>query len=210
MTPPGRYVQATPQHVADAIQVALRDIVALPAVLSVQLIRARPTTNTDCSMPKYPSLAPLVVTICGKCTYSLSTAVLATHGEQYHPRYFVLSRSADDTWRYAPYGTSGTLLSVDAALGTLNPDPDHSFATALVYRLCAPAAAVPTKRPSLRAGASKRRVNHRSTNRSRAQQRVATVAAASAQPPADALAPARSHWYAWHLVPPPYGFHRAV
>ena len=68
-------------HVADAIQVALRDIVTLPAVLSVQLIRARPAISTGRSMPKYPPSTPLMVNTRGTRTYSLSMAVLATHGE---------------------------------------------------------------------------------------------------------------------------------
>ena len=81
-------------HVVDAIQAALRDIVALPAVLSVQRIRARPTTSTDRSMPKYPSSVPMMVTTRGTRTYSLSVVVLATRGEQYHPWYSILSLSA--------------------------------------------------------------------------------------------------------------------
>ena len=170
-------------HVADAIQVALRDIVALPAVLSVQLIRARPTISTDRSMPKYPSPTPITVTTHGTRTYSLSVAVLATHGEQYHPRYSILSLSADGTWRYAPYGASATLLSTDAALGTINPDPQHSFATMLVYRLCVPPADVAAPRPTARARASKRRVNHRSLERSRAHERVTAVAVTNTHTP---------------------------
>ena len=84
-------------HVADAVQVALQDVMALPAVLMVQLIRARPAISTNRLMPKHPSPTPLVVTARGTRTYSLSMAVLATHGEQYHPRYSILSRSADGT-----------------------------------------------------------------------------------------------------------------
>ena len=60
---------------------------------------------------KYPSPTPLMVTTCGTRTYSLSVAVLATHGEQHHPRYSIPSHSADGTWRYSLYGTSVTLLS---------------------------------------------------------------------------------------------------
>ena len=135
-------------HVADAIQVALRDTVALPTVLSVQIIRARPAIRTGRSMPKYPSSTPVVVSTRETRTYSLSVAVLATHGEQYHPLYSILSRSADGTWRYVPYGTSAILLSTDAALGTLNHDPDHPFATILVYRLCVPPATAAATRPT--------------------------------------------------------------
>ena len=153
-----------------------RMLTRLPAVLSGHLIRARPTTSTDRSTPKYPSPAPMMVTTRGTRTYSLSVAVLATHGEQYHPRYSALSLSADGTWRYAPYETSATLLSADAALSALNPDPQHSFATMLVYRLCVPPATVAATRPTTRANTSKRRVNHRSTDRSRAQKRMTTVA----------------------------------
>ena len=122
----------------------------------------------------------MVVTTHGTRTYSLSMAVLATHDEQYHPRYSILSNSADGTWRYAPYGTSETLLSTDAALGTLNSDPEHSFATILVYRLCVPLTTAPAARPCVRASTPKRRVNHRNTDRSRAQRRVITVAATNA------------------------------
>ena len=178
-------------HVVDAIQAALRDIVALPTVLSVQLIRARPTTSTDRSMPKYPSPVPMMVTARGTYTYSLSVAVLATRGEQYHPRYSILSLSVDGTWRYAPYGTSATLLSADAALSTLNPDPQHSFATMLVYQLCVPPTTAAAPRPTARSGTSKRRVNHRSTDRSRAQRRVTTVAVTNARVPAP-QSPART------------------
>ena len=110
--------------------------------------------------------------------------MLATHGEQYHPRYSILSLSVDGTWRYAPYGASATLLSDDAALGALNPDPQHSFATMLVYRLCVPPTTTTAPRPTARAGAPKRRVNHRSTGRSRAQQRVTAVAVTNAHVPA--------------------------
>ena len=171
-------------HVADAVQAALRDIVALPTVLSVHLIRARPATSTDRSMPKYPSPVPMMVTARGTYTYSLSVAVLATRGEQYHPRYSILSLSVDGTWRYAPYGTSATLLSTDAALSTLNPDPQHSFATMLVYQLCVPPTTTAAPRPTARSGTSKRRVNHRSTDRNRAQRRVTTVAVTNARVPA--------------------------
>ena len=150
----------------------------------MQLIRARPAISTDRLMPKHPSSTPPVVTTRGTRTYSLSVAVLATHGEQYHPRYSILSHSADGTWRYDPYGTSVTLLSTDAALGTLNPAPDHFFATMLVYRLCVPTTTAPTTRPSLRTGASKRRINHRSTDRNRAQRRVTAIAAANVPVPA--------------------------
>ena len=172
-------------HVVDATQASLRGIVALPAARSVQLIRARPTIGTDRSIPKYPSSVPMAVATRGTRTaYSLSVAVLATRGEQYHPRYSVLSLSVDGTWRYAPYGASATLLSADAALGTLNPDPQHSSATMLVYRLCVPPATAASPRPTARSGTSERRANHRSTDRSRAQRRVTTVAVTNAHAPA--------------------------
>jgi len=134
-------------------------------------------------MPKYPSPTPITVTTHGTRTYSLSVAVLATHGEQYHTRYSILSLSVDGTWRYAPYGASATLLSTDAALGTINPDPQHSFATMLVYRLCVPPADVAAPRPTARARASKRRVNHRSLERSRAHERVTAVAVTNTHTP---------------------------
>ena len=126
----------------------------------------------------------MMVTTRGSRTYSLSVAVLATHGEQYHPRYSILSLSIDGTWRYAPYGTSATLLSNDAALSALNPDPQHSFATMLVYQLCVPLTTTTAPRPTARGNASKRRVNHRSTDRNRAQRRMTTVAVANARVPA--------------------------
>ena len=135
-------------------------------------------------MPKYPSPTLMVVTTHGTRTYSLSMAVLATHGEQYHPRYSILSHSADGTWRYAPYGASATLLSADGALSTLNPDPQHSFAAMLVHRLCVPPATAAATRPTARASASRRRVNHCSTDRSRAQRRATTVAVKNAHLPA--------------------------
>ena len=69
-------------------------------------------------------------------------------------------------------------------LGTLNPDPQHSFATMLVYRLCVPPTTATATRPAARASTSKRRVNHRSTDRSRAQKRVTTVAVTNAHVPA--------------------------
>ena len=186
MIRPGHRFRATRRTwwMPSKLQAAPRDIVALPAALSVQLIRARPTTRTDRSMPKYPSPTPIMVTTHGTRTYSFSVAVLATNGVQYHPRYSILSLSVDGTWRYEPYGTSATLLSADAALSTLNPDPQHSFATMLVYRLCVPPATAAAPRPTARASTSKRRANHRSTDRSRAQRRVTTVAVTNAHVPA--------------------------
>ena len=54
----------------------------------------------------------------------------------------------------------------------------------LVYQLCVPPTTAAAPRPTARSGTSKRRVNHRSTDRNRAQRRVTTVAVTNAHVPA--------------------------
>ena len=124
-------------HVSDAVSCALSGAVACPAMLSVHLVRARPDTHaTVSSVLPYPSATPLTLTPVPGVRYRLDIAILIRHGSPRHPRYSILARNDVASWRHTPYGAPPTMLTNDAAVFLLlNPDPNHTNAAALVYRL---------------------------------------------------------------------------